>query len=260
MLTLSQDRTIYGRVLDNNNSPVSDVLVELLDTNQQTITDKMGRFYLNVPKGNRSVLFTHSDFQSKKIRLRGPYWKEPFYIKLISLNNIPNDSIIPQSRKIKTFTLQEEINKCYNKRGNKSKVDKTYNVLFVLTKKGDSIIFNENYPGRVIDTGIFGFPQKILPYEAIDSTVFNMETIESLWKDGIEYKFIAQQDSGYLCHLADTVNIPLADVDLMQVRIKKYGWVAAAIIVPVATVVAVGISALAKSARESAEDMSFHIK
>ena len=46
----SQERTVYGRVLDDNNNPVSGVMIELLNTSQNTFTDNMGRFHLNFPK------------------------------------------------------------------------------------------------------------------------------------------------------------------------------------------------------------------
>ena len=88
-LFFSQERTVYGRVLDDNNNPVSGVMIELLNTSQNTFTDNMGRFHLNFPKGNRKLYFTHSDFHPQKVFVKGSDWKKPFYISLASISGLP---------------------------------------------------------------------------------------------------------------------------------------------------------------------------
>lgn len=119
----SQERTAYGRVLDQNKNPVSGALIELKNTGQQTYTDEMGRFHLSVPKGNRSLLVTNNDFYSKKITLMGHYWTGPVYITLSPINNTSGTSISKQPKNIRTYSLQEEFSRCYVKRGKKYTVN-----------------------------------------------------------------------------------------------------------------------------------------
>ena len=117
----------------------------------------------------------------------------------------------------KTLTSQQQYeNYMKNKKG-EYKANEKKMVLSLITKLNDTITFSKKYPGNISDTEVYGFPQFLFPVNEIDSTIFNQNAIQFIWKDGKKYEFISQNNSGYVCRL-DRVNIPFQDIAQMKVR------------------------------------------
>lgn len=214
--SMSQERTAYG-ILNNirTKEPVQNALVKVSGADREVYTDSLGNFKIDIPKGSHRLLVSHDDYLTEDWWLKAPYWKKPMTLGLRDSIWEINDKA---RNKEKIFTSQYEFDQCYRKKLNKTNINKEYSVLFVLTKSGDTIEFNKNNPGRILDTGVFGLSQKYLPFGTVDSIQFNTKALESVWKNGIKYQFIAQDPTGYLCYQPDEVNIPLSEIDMIKVR------------------------------------------
>jgi|WetSurMetagenome_2_1015567.scaffolds.fasta_scaffold121208_2 hypothetical protein len=95
--------------------------------------------------------------------------------------------------------------------------NKMVDILYVLTKQGNTIEFNEKVPGRITEKGVVGLPLLRLPFVQ-DSIVVYEEKIQSIWKNGIKYEVITQDNQGYICHAPDTIHIPLSDIEKLEFR------------------------------------------
>jgi TonB-linked SusC/RagA family outer membrane protein len=58
---------VSGRVLDNKNAALPGVSVKVKGTNTGAITDQNGRFSLNLPDGNATLVFSYVGFQSLEV-------------------------------------------------------------------------------------------------------------------------------------------------------------------------------------------------
>lgn len=118
----------------------------------------------------------------------------------------------------KTLTSQGEFKKYLNKRNDSSEYNKKVKVLMVVTKGGDTIIFNKKNPGWVTEDGVFGFPKTRLPYSSNITTSFSKKSLQYIFKDNTKYEFISQDNLGYICWEMDTLNIPFAEIRQMKIR------------------------------------------
>lgn len=123
----------------------------------------------------------------------------------------------------KTLTRPKEFHASYYKH-RKNQVNKRIKIIYVLTKNEDTIEFNEKYPGRIIETGVYGYPQVNVLYNNVDSTYFSLKGIESIWSHGVQYAYISQDSIGYICHTMDNVNIPLEEIKVIKLK-KELVWV-----------------------------------
>lgn len=61
---LAQDRTVTGRVTDENGAPIPSVSVQIKGSNRGTVTDANGNYTLTVPNGTKSLTFSSAEYQS----------------------------------------------------------------------------------------------------------------------------------------------------------------------------------------------------
>jgi hypothetical protein len=98
--------------------------------------------------------------------------------------------------------------------------NKKVHVLYVQTKQGYKIEFNEKFPGIISEKVVVGLPQLRLPFGGQDSIIFLNKKIGAICKNGINYELITQDKLGYICHSPDTIKIPLSDIG--QLHFKKF--------------------------------------
>ena len=132
----------------------------------------------------------------------------------------------------KTINSQEKFYKCMKEKNGEYAVNEKIKVLSVISKKGDTIDFSKDKPGIVSEQGVSGFQKFHFPFSAVDSTVFNNTSLQSLWVAGNKYEFISQDELGYVCNPQDSLNIPLAEIEQMQVLKPNLPLTLTAIIVP----------------------------
>ena len=252
----SQERTAYG-VVNNirTKEPIRNALVQISKTNRQVYTDSLGNFEIDVPKGSHHLLVYHPNYFTDDWWLKAPYWKKPMTLGLRDSIWEINDEA---RNKEQILTSVYEFNNCYRKKGDITHIDKKYSVLFILTRNGDTIEFNKSNPGRIIDTGVFGVPQIRLDFGTIDSTVFNKKSMESIWKNGIKYQFVAQDPRGYLCYQPEAITIPLSEIYLIKVRkLDNKKIVGATIIVAGGIAGVTGIALVIYAFSHMFDDVSF---
>ncbi|MBZ0247291.1 MAG: von Willebrand factor type A domain-containing protein [Cyclobacteriaceae bacterium] len=68
-LALGQGRTITGTVSDTNGSPLKGVNVLLVGSSVSTTTDRQGKYFIAVPVGGGTLLFSLTSFQSKEVKI-----------------------------------------------------------------------------------------------------------------------------------------------------------------------------------------------
>ncbi|WP_460571580.1 SusC/RagA family TonB-linked outer membrane protein [Flaviaesturariibacter terrae] len=61
---LAQDRTISGRVTDENGQPIPSVSVQIKGTNRGTVTDANGNYTITVPSGTKALTFSSAEYQA----------------------------------------------------------------------------------------------------------------------------------------------------------------------------------------------------
>jgi len=130
----------------------------------------------------------------------------------------------------RTFTTQNQYRKCLKQRKGDYSLDKRNSVLALSTVKGDTILFNKKFPGKIYPTQVAGLPQIRIPFAEADSTVFNENSLQTVWEEGVGYHFIAQDSASYVCHAPDSVYIPLSEIVNMDVRKFSKGSTAAAVV------------------------------
>lgn len=117
-----------------------------------------------------------------------------------------------------TLTNAVEYEKGMKKNKNTLKTKKRNKVYKVITFQGDTIIFNKKFAGKTSPDGVIGLPQIHLLYESVDSIIFNVKSLQSVWVNNREYSFIEQDRTGYICHVSDTVLIQYPDIESMELR------------------------------------------
>jgi len=117
-----------------------------------------------------------------------------------------------------TLTNAVEYEKCMKKNKHTLKKNKINKVYKVITFQGDTIIFNKKFAGKTSPDGVIGLPQIHLIYESADSMIFNVKSLQSVWKNNQEYSFIEQDQTGYICHVSDTILIHYSDIESMELR------------------------------------------
>lgn len=130
----------------------------------------------------------------------------------------------------KAYTTQSQYRKCLKEKKGKYVVDKRNNVLSLSTRHGDTILFNKSFPGKIYPTQVAGLPQIKIPFADADSTVFNYNSLETVWQKGVGCHFIAQDSAYYVCHAPDSVFIPFADIVSMDVRKFSKGATGTAVV------------------------------
>lgn len=60
---------ISGKVTDNKNASLPGVSIKVLGTNTGTVTDQNGRFILNLPNGNATLVFSYIGFQTLEVQV-----------------------------------------------------------------------------------------------------------------------------------------------------------------------------------------------
>jgi len=132
----------------------------------------------------------------------------------------------------KTISRQEKFYTCMKVKNEKYEINKKIKVLSVISKKGDTIVFSKANPGIVSEQGVSGFQIFYFPYSAVDSTLFNEKSLQSIWVDGNRYEFVTQNLQGYVCNKLNTINIPLLEIEQMKVLKPNLPLTVAAIVVP----------------------------
>ncbi|RYY41120.1 MAG: SusC/RagA family TonB-linked outer membrane protein [Chitinophagaceae bacterium] len=64
MTLLAQDRTLTGRVTDENGQPIPSVSVQIKGTNRGTVTDANGNYTITVPSGAKALTFSSTEYQA----------------------------------------------------------------------------------------------------------------------------------------------------------------------------------------------------
>jgi hypothetical protein len=90
----------------------------------------------------------------------------------------------------KTLTSQQQYENYMQNRKGEYKADAKKMVLKVVTKLNDTITFSKKNPGSISETEFYGFPQFTFPVTEINSTIFNQNSVQFIWKGGRKYEFI----------------------------------------------------------------------
>ena len=82
--------------------------------------------------------------------------------------------------------------------------------------------------------------------------------MESIWKNGIKYQFVAQDPRGYLCYQPEAITIPLSEIYLIKVRkLDNKKIVGATIIVAGGIAGVTGIALVIYAFSHMFDDVSF---
>lgn len=121
-------------------------------------------------------------------------------------------------------------------------------VLEVHSKKDSIIAFNEKFPGKMADRQVFGLRQMQFPFSTSDSIVFgaNDQKAAYVLSNGILYKIVTQDKSGFICISPDTTRTPFSDVTFMKIQ-KKDPVKSALLVVGLSAALIVVISVLIQS-------------
>jgi hypothetical protein len=95
-------------------------------------------------------------------------------------------------------------------------------VLNIRSRIDGLIIFNEKYPGKIVDGQVIGLPQIHLPYNASNSIIYTRRDANPAYiiNTGKQYKIISQNRSGFICVSADTVRTPFSEIEQINVKQK----------------------------------------
>jgi hypothetical protein len=95
-------------------------------------------------------------------------------------------------------------------------------VLGIRSRIDGLILFNEKYPGKIENGQVTGLPQKHLPYSATNSIIYDKRDAIPAYilNNGIRYKIVTQNRSGFICVSSDTVRIPFSEIDQVNVKEK----------------------------------------
>lgn len=104
-------------------------------------------------------------------------------------------------------------------------------VLEIHSKKDSLISFNEKYPGKMANNQVYGLKQKLFSFNASDSIIFTSQDQNAVYikNNGILYKVVSQDKSGFYCISPDTVRIPYSEATMM--KIKKHDPAKSAILI-----------------------------
>ncbi|MBZ9786616.1 carboxypeptidase-like regulatory domain-containing protein [Psychroflexus sp. CAK57W] len=90
MLTISflscgkDSNLITGNVSNTNGNPVENVLVQVMGTDLNSRTNAKGEFKINTRNRGDELIFTHSDYEMRRINLSD---ESQYSVKLIKRNN-----------------------------------------------------------------------------------------------------------------------------------------------------------------------------
>jgi hypothetical protein len=95
-------------------------------------------------------------------------------------------------------------------------------VLGIRSRIDGLIVFNEKYPGKIENGQVIGLPQIQLPYSASNSIIYEKRDAFPAYilNNGIRYKFVSQNRSGFICVSRDTIRIPFSEIDQVNVKEK----------------------------------------
>lgn len=93
-------------------------------------------------------------------------------------------------------------------------------VLDIHSRTDGIIEFNEKYPGKMEDKQVYGFEERHFPYNSSNSIIYNAKEAKAtyLMNNGIRYKIISQDKSGFVCIATDTTRTPYSDIALISVK------------------------------------------
>jgi hypothetical protein len=99
---------------------------------------------------------------------------------------------------------------------------KQVQVLEIHSKKDSIIVFNEKFPGKMENKQVYGIRQRQFPYDAADSIVFAAQDQNAAYirYNGVHYRVVSQDKSGFVCISPDTIRTPFSDVTLMNIKMK----------------------------------------
>jgi hypothetical protein len=99
---------------------------------------------------------------------------------------------------------------------------KQVQILEIHSKKDSIIVFNEKFPGKMENKQVYGIQQKRFPYNASDSIIFTGQDHNATYirNNGVLYKVISQDKSGFICISPDTIRTSFSDVTLMNIKKK----------------------------------------
>jgi len=95
--------------------------------------------------------------------------------------------------------------------------------VFEIHSRQDSIIvFNEYFPGKLANNQVYGLPQIHFPFSMSDSIRFITPEKKTAYiqHNGIRYKIISQNESGFICVSPDTIRTSFSDITQMNVKKK----------------------------------------
>jgi hypothetical protein len=95
-------------------------------------------------------------------------------------------------------------------------------ILDIQSRQDGIIVFNEKFPGKMEYNEVHGLQQMHFPYSISNSIIFNMQEAkaEFIMNNGIRYRIISQDKSGFLCISTDTIRTPFSDIEQMNVKEK----------------------------------------
>lgn len=93
-------------------------------------------------------------------------------------------------------------------------------VLEIHSKKDSIISFNEKYPGKLANNKVYGLKQMRFPFNATNSLIFTAKNQNAAFirSNGVLYKIVSQDKSGFICISPDTIRTPFSEVTQMNVR------------------------------------------
>jgi hypothetical protein len=99
---------------------------------------------------------------------------------------------------------------------------KQVQVLEIHSKKDSIVVFNEKFPGKLANKQVNGLRQVQFPYNTSDSIIFTAQNQNAAFirSQGVLYKIVSQDKSGYICISPDTIRTPFSEVTQMNVKMK----------------------------------------
>jgi len=98
-------------------------------------------------------------------------------------------------------------------------------VLEIHSKKDSLISFSEKYPGKLANKQVYGLRQVQFPYNTSDSIIFTSQNKNAAYirSQGVLYKIVSQDKSGFICISPDTIRTPFSEVTQMKVKKRDPG-------------------------------------
>jgi hypothetical protein len=99
---------------------------------------------------------------------------------------------------------------------------KQVQVLEIHSKQDSIVVFNEKFPGKLANKQVNGLRQVQFPYNTSDSIIFTAQNQNAAFirSQGVLYKIVSQDKSGFICISPDTIRTPFSEVTQMKVKMK----------------------------------------